>query len=249
MATEDSGSTEVSQKFGEKREFRSFNRPLSMYEDRLFPDDEEVKEKFKSGPPQPPQFLYAHYYSPQTIKREVSLVKGVPSEYDDLLISEIGTIDGGKTGFFKQGSRILDIGSGGGTAVTEINRKYKHKDIKAVGLDIRYTSRQSVKAKGEKRFVGGEWGKMPFADDSFDRLLSYESFPKYGMSRNQSVEDYKKVFKEITRISEVGTIWRGTYGTSFAGDGMPTPAAVMTSNGWEVYVFPTGDFVAVLSNK
>ena len=249
MATEDNGSAAISQKFGEKREFRSFNRPLSMYEDRLFPDDEGMKEKFISKPPQPPRFSYAHCYSPQTIIREVSLVMGVPPEYDDLLISEIGTIDGGKTGFFKQGSRILDIGSGGGMAVTEINRKYKHKDIKAVGLDIRYTSRQSVKAKGEKRFVGGEWGKMPFADDSFDRLLSYESFPKYGMSRNQSVEDYKKVFKEITRISKVGTIWRGTYGTSLAGGSMPTPAAVMASNGWEVYVFPTGDFVAVLSNK
>lgn len=109
---------------------------------------------------------------------------------------------GGMDGFFEVGVRILDLGSGMGQITEQINIRYRGR-VECVGIDYRYLTEERPE---RARLVGGEFRNLPFASEKFDRILSVESFPAW-LPRKENIGKY---FKEITRVSKLGTIWRGT---------------------------------------
>ncbi len=223
-------SEKIYKRFGYSPEFSFYNRDLEDYILNLFPDDKYLAETVRLYTPSSTQS--SHKYVP----------------HDVVEAGELGKISRGETGFFSDGSIILDIGSGGGNAVRDINKKYHHDNIRCIGVDIRYTI-QSPLYNLPFKFVAGEWGKMPFHDNSFNRLLTYESFPRYALSRTTSKEDYISTFKEITRIAQPETIWRGTLGKWSTDVDELHPAIQMVKNGWTVYEYPDEIFIATLDEK
>lgn len=221
-------------------EFRDFDRDLAQYLKRLFPDDPQKKEEQKTGVP----------FIPLPDVDFYSMNKDGRTSYNTYRPEQLGPVFGGKGEFFKKDSVVLDIGSGGGIAVREMSENFA--GVKVVGLDIQY-GRDGVYSPTERTssatYIAGEWGKMPFADGAFDRLLSYESFPRYAFSRTDfSVEEVRNIFREITRVVKEGAIWRGTLGTRTIND-KPSVINMMLENGWEIYVFPGKTFIARLVKK
>lgn len=160
---------------------------------------------------------------------------------------------GGIEEFFRSGSNILELGSGGGRAIKEMSENYS--DVSLVGFDMRYGQYYPIDKAKKVNYLAGRWQKMPFGDNSFDRVISVESFPVHygsGRSRDLSLEDAIDItFKEITRISRQGGLWRGTpaMGTKLAGK--PIGEYMVNKfleNGWEIYVF-SACFVAKLVKK
>ncbi|MCJ7792494.1 MAG: class I SAM-dependent methyltransferase [Candidatus Marinimicrobia bacterium] len=158
-------------------------------------------------------------------------------------------IFGGFSGFFKRNVTILDLGSGFGQVVEEINEKYSGKGITCIGVDYRYLTGEEH-ADSDK-LVGADFKDLPFNSDSFDRILSVESFPAWLPKR----ENVSKYFEEITRVSKEGTIWRGTmpiwsYGESKTPMSYHELVHFFTKNGWELMVdFRSTSFAARLSKK
>lgn len=147
-------------------------------------------------------------------------------------------IFGGSNEFFSDGAQIIDLGSGHGRAVHEINERYKNQNIQCFGVDYRYHHDRPEKALN---LVGANFEALPFADGLFNRLLSVESFPAWLPKDEKKVERY---FDEITRVSSHDALWRGTLPTLGDESDMPTIthydlARMFTQRGWEV-VFDTG---------
>lgn len=121
---------------------------------------------------------------------------------------------GGIDGFFAPGSHVLDMGSGGGKAVAEFNEEYRSRGVIVRGMDLSYGEWPSEYASPEWRFIWADWRRMPFQKDSFNRLLSYDSFYTYPQSGFKEGEATKNeavslVLDEITRVAKPGAIWRG----------------------------------------
>lgn len=158
------------------------------------------------------------------------------------------TIFGGLDNFFIENASILDLGSGHGQVVQEINQRYSSKHVSCIGLDYRYHyDRPAV----TRNLVGGEFEKLPFPDKSFNRLLSVESFPAWLPKDKNLITSY---FDEITRVSKQGTIWRGTLPTydEFEKPFISSEELVLefTKRGWELVVDNGGNrsFIAQLVN-
>jgi hypothetical protein len=161
---------------------------------------------------------------------------------------EIANKLGGQNSFFTAGHRVLDIGAGAGVAVAEL--KTLHPEVDFVALEKGYHKNIEPAYPELGQYVGADWNKMPFADNSFSRILSVESFPKHA----EWIWDYKSTFSDITRISKEGTIWRGTHlGPDFnqpvlQSDWVGEMAERMTQNGWDLYV-SNRIFIAQLVSK
>ncbi len=155
---------------------------------------------------------------------------------------------GGEKEFFKPGSIILDIGSGVGGAVEDISKHYPK--VKTVGLDLRYGKEKAAGRRGVH--IKGSWEALPFADNSFNRILAYESFPAWGFQKSSSFSQDIKTIKEATRVSQSGTIWRSTIaaGSKIAGS-REAILSGMIENGWDVYCHSRWPalMVAQLKNK
>jgi len=156
-----------------------------------------------------------------------------------------GKIFGGLNNFFLENAQMLDLGSGKGIAVNEINEQFKERGIECTGVDYRYAHEQQT----AKNLVAGDFANLPFKDESFNRILSVESFPCWLPNEEQTIDKY---IEEITRISQIGTIWRGTLPKYDEYDTIKFPTDVIirkfVENGWEVFV--SGDsFSAKLTLK
>lgn len=141
---------------------------------------------------------------------------------------------GGFDNFFTDEAQIVDLGSGRGQVVQEINQKYSNKGIRCVGVDYRYGH---DKPENTNNLVAGDFRSLPFADKTFNRLLSVESFPAWMPKDKELIGKY---FEEITRISKPGTIWRGTLPSfeDFEKPFVPTEelATEFTKRGWELVI-------------
>lgn len=151
-------------------------------------------------------------------------------------------IFGGYGGFFSNGASILDLGSGHGQVVQEINQKYGDKDVKCFGVDHRYSHDVPQITTS---LVTGDFRGLPFADNSFDRMLAVESFPAWLPKNRDLIQRY---FQEIK-----GAIWRGTLPTY---DEYNTPTIsdyeltkYFCDNGWELVVNNGIAFIARLVDK
>ncbi len=168
---------------------------------------------------------------------------------------------GGITGFFSENTKILDLGSGKGIAKDQINEKYSGLGVKCVSLDFRYLLQGYDNDKhpfyemeipqNSADSVAGEFGNLPFADNTFDRMLSVETFPAW-LPKDSA--DFERYFREVTRVCQKGTIWRGTSPTFE--DLLPNGYTnfslqnAFCKNGWEV-IIPNarGYFAAHLVKK
>ena len=130
-------------------------------------------------------------------------------------------------------------------AVNEINEHFKERGITCTGVDYRYSYEQQT----SKNLVAGDFANLPFKDESFNRILSVESFPCWLPNKEETINKY---IEEITRISQIGTIWKGTLPKYDEHDTIKFPTDVIirkfVENGWEVFV--SGDsFSAKLTLK
>jgi len=117
------------------------------------------------------------------------------------------TIDFEKFGI-EDGDRILDLGCGVGRHVIT---SYTLKKVQAVGLDLchndllaaqsRFTEEFEEPQNSSKSFglTVGNAMSLPFADDSFDKVICSEVL--------EHIPDYRSVLKEIRRVLRPGGIF------------------------------------------
>lgn len=117
------------------------------------------------------------------------------------------TIDFERFGI-EDGDRILDLGCGVGRHVIT---SYTLKNIQAVGLDLchsdlltaqeRFTGEFEEPQNRDKSFglAVGNAMLLPFADDSFDKVICSEVL--------EHIPDYRSVLKEIRRILKPGGVF------------------------------------------
>lgn len=221
-------------------------RTLETYKSMVFRDatGNWLRQKPDNmTPDNPMQWSLRHFHRiDQYLPSTDTLVTDPNIQYDwDWKSSDIF---GGYDNFFTDNSQVLDLGSGHGQVVQEINQKYSTNGIKCVGVDYRY---MHDKPENTSNLVAGDFKNLPFADQSFDRLLSIESFPAWMPKDRDLIGTY---FDEITRVSKQGTIWRGTLPTY---DDYETPfmsneqlAKEFTKRGWELVIDHggNGSFIA-----
>lgn len=168
---------------------------------------------------------------------------------------------GGEKSFFERNAIVLDLGSGKGIAKDEINIRYGSIGLQCLSYDFRYLLRgydtevhpfyEMELPKKAGSSVAGGFDCLPFADNSFNRILSVESFPAW-LPKGQA--DFNRYFTEITRVSQKGAIWRGTLpsmeGLLPSGYKSFSLEKAFCENGWEV-IFPhkRGYFIAHLVDK
>lgn len=246
---DDATAEKISKTLGARAEFRSFNRSLRQYMERLFPDSELPKEDEARQADEGNTLEGGNQLKGQRFQEEEIFNRGYSyypahqsTEKGKHSHEKITDIFGGLKAFFSEGTSLLDIGSGGGQAVDQMRTKYS-QGMRIQGVDIRYgIDKPSADLKSP--YTTASWKHLPYKESSFDRLLSYESFPRYPFSGDGDTEQATQVFKEITRVAKNGALWRGTLPSMVSGshfmDGF-------TQNGWEVYVPDHKLFVARLN--
>lgn len=163
-------------------------------------------------------------------------------------LKEVKKSTGGQKVFFNDGEKVLDIGAGAAVALAQLSAE--HPKVGFVALEKGYSKNIEPAFKEYGNYVGGDWNFLPFKDDSFTRIMSVESFPKHA----EWIWDFKQTFRDITRISKAGTIWRGTHlglrnkETAQESEWISEMLQSMTTNGWDVFV-SNRIFVAKLISK
>ncbi len=218
----------------------AISRNLETYKSMVFRDERKnwLREKPENmNPKNPMQWSLRHFHKlehfiPEEAGGEIKPNKDESVQFEWDWKEE--KIFGGFDNFFAENSTVLDLGSGKGIAVNEINNQFKEHGIRCTGIDYRYSQEQEQTAKN---LVGGDFANLPFEDESFDRLLSVESFPCWLPDDEQTIDKY---IEEITRVSKIGTIWRGTLPKYDEYDTINFPTDVIikkfVKNGWEVVI-------------
>lgn len=102
------------------------------------------------------------------------------------------------------GDTVLDIGSGIGWFAKGVADN--HIPTRVVELNPQLMSGGLSLLQGvEHQCVAGVVGSLPFADESFDCVVSLAAFPTvYNEAQVASVEDYAQGYKEIWRVLRPG---------------------------------------------
>lgn len=228
-------TTKVFESFkgGEGLEF--FNRNLEIYRQLAFVDDSDRSLSTRIR-----NFLGLRIQDPSPSLNLHSFVD------DGKFIQEKNDpkqrIFGGLKDFFEKGTHLVDIGGGGGMAAAEISLKYPH--LKVVCIDLRFGIQlpPGRLLPGQRAsYVAAAWASIPFADNSFDRILTVESFLAFPFSLAKSKENVLQAVREITRVATDRAIWRGSYGEQGF---LPK---MLAHEGWDVYLVPPYSLVARLS--
>lgn len=122
-----------------------------------------------------------------------------------------------------EGKRILDLGGGATNAFVQEALMLLGASVTAINLNPMLGYPEVIREKGiilseQINSVAGEASSMPFADNSFDLVLSMAAFPKF-FTRNE----FPGVANEIWRIldnSGVSLSWPYTY---IGNEGLPGP--------------------------
>ena len=230
----------------------AISRNLETYKSMVFQDEGENWLKAKPEdmvPENPMQWSMRHFHTlehfiPGRANGKIQSRKDQSVQFECDWKEE--KIFGGFNDFFVDNAQILDLGSGKGIAVNEINEQFKKRGINCTGVDYRYSQEKEQTAKN---LVAGDFANLPFKDESFDRILSIESFPCWLPNEEQTIDRY---IEEITRVSRAGTIWRGTLPKYDEYDTIKFPTDVVirkfVENGWEVVV-SRDSFTAKLAFK
>ena len=130
-----------------------------------------------------------------------------------------------------EGKRVLDLGAGqGGTVSLDLQKR--HINIEMVSLSPHYKDKSNTvtrmlseqgDAERAENFVAGNGLHLPFADQSFDAIVSVRAVPMY---LNTEAE-FEQVIKEIERILKPGGEARLTPGLAKSQGGhlVPFPEA------------------------
>lgn len=148
---------------------------------------------------------------------------------------------GGINQFFDENVHILDLGSGHGKAIQEINETYKKEGIVCDGVDFRYGRKDYP--VGSRNLTAGYFGNLPFKDNSFDRLLSMESFPSWlphDGANNIDPSKIEQYVKEIARVAKEGALWRGT----LTENTLYHVKEYFLKCGWEFYIDTANNYFA-----
>src|SRR6185312_511813 len=97
--------------------------------------------------------------------------------------------------------RVLDIGCGTGTLVVALKQRFPGAEITGLDPDPKALARARQKAERARlsvRFEQGFAGELPFADSSFDRVLS--SF----MFHHLPAEQGEKMLRQVRRVLAPG---------------------------------------------
>lgn len=230
----------------------AISRNLEDYKKMAFKEDSNYWLKTKPEkmtPDDPQQWSLRHLHT---------LEHFIPEKTDDKIIAKKDSsiqyewdwkeknIFGGLKSFFQNDSTILDLGSGKGIAVQEINKEFRDKNIKCIGVDYRYTEEQPSE---EKNLVAGDFKNLPFLNNAFNRILGIESFPTWLPKEEKLIDNY---IEEITRVCAVDSIWRGTLPQYDIEDEIIIPTNVLIEKfvkaGWEV-IITNNSFIAKLIYK
>lgn len=92
----------------------------------------------------------------------------------------------------KAGSRVLDVGCGKGYLLYELTQAVP--GIEVTGLDISTYAIEHAKEEIRDRLVAGDAAKLPFADRSFDFVVSLGTF------HNLRVADLFAALAEVERV-------------------------------------------------
>lgn len=247
-------------KFSEKLEHyhdtgeHAIRRGLKDYRSMVFKDDGNSWSKEKPNemqPGYPEKWSMRHFHTlehfiPEQVGGETISRKDQAVQFEWDWKEE--KVFGGFENFFADGSMVLDLGSGKGKATREINEQFQDRNLKCVGVDYRYSQEQP---QDSKNLVAGDFKNLPFKNNSFDRVLSVESFPCWLPNEEKTIDKY---IAEITRVSRTGTIWRGTLPT-YAGywDTIKFPINTIirkfVESGWEVVISDTSFSAKLVSKK
>lgn len=93
--------------------------------------------------------------------------------------------------FGKKEELILDLGAGDSTMADEIESLTDHK-AKVIRLDRDYGN---IPPQGETPAVAGDATQMPFADNSFDRVVSHSMM--YYLGREKGIEAITEVIRVL----------------------------------------------------
>ena len=230
----------------------AINRGLEEYKEMAFNDDSDnwLSDKPEGmNPNNPQEWSLRHYHSLKHFipKKEKN---NIVCQEDDSVQYEWDwqgkKVFGGLDNFFTKGARVLDVGSGTGRAVREINEQFIDKNVNCIGVDARYFKEDSH----DPNLVAGSLDNLPFKDNSFDRILGVESFPAWLPDDEKSID---KNISEITRVSRLGTIWRGTLPHYDENDKIKFSVDQLTDkfveHGWEVVTSKQDHFFARLIYK
>lgn len=131
------------------------NRGVSQYINLLFQD-----ERKENQPEQVYQFVMED-------EGEV----GIKPVEPDL------PFNGGLKEFFADGSRVLDLGSGVGNATNQLNDIFSESNVSIVGADISIPNTED--SKDEPNLVGADFKNLPFSNNSMNRIMAVETFPRW----------------------------------------------------------------------
>jgi SAM-dependent methyltransferase len=93
----------------------------------------------------------------------------------------------------KAGERLLDVGCGKGFLLYELSRVVPGLIVE--GIDVSSYALENAKPEVKARLQLGSADKLPFADKSFDAVISL------GTLHNLPIERAAKAFAEIARVS------------------------------------------------
>jgi SAM-dependent methyltransferase len=94
------------------------------------------------------------------------------------------------------GQRVLDVGCGKGFLLYELSQAVPGLEV--VGIDISTYGIENAKAEVRERLQVGSASSLPFADDSFDLVISL------GTLHNLGIEDLWAAVSEIERVGRAG---------------------------------------------
>ena len=93
----------------------------------------------------------------------------------------------------RPGQRVLDVGCGKGYLLYELGQAASGLEL--VGLDVSTYALERGKPELAGRFVAGDAARLPFADDSFDAVVSITTLHNLGLG------DARSAFAEMQRVA------------------------------------------------
>jgi SAM-dependent methyltransferase len=94
------------------------------------------------------------------------------------------------------GQRVLDVGCGKGFLLYELSQVVPGLEV--VGIDVSAYGIENAKDEVRERLQVGNAASLPFADDSFDLVISL------GTLHNLGIEDLWSAVSEIERVGRAG---------------------------------------------